>query len=571
MYSGDKFRVIELFGGIGACTKALKRLGVDVDVVDYVEIDRFAVQSYNAINGTNFKPQDITEWHKHFDDIDLIMHGSPCFVAGTKILTEDGYRNIEDIQVGDSVLTHTGKYQKVLKTGHNEHKQLYLVKAQGIMPTYATGNHPYYVITRTGYLDSESRRYEYRYSEPHWKPVEELTTQDYVAIPKLNIKKRLPKLDETVYWLLGQYVANGHIRYNKRNGQKDGYDCGVVYSIDNAKLDEFREHLDHYHTSIYPHTESVHRVVINSQELANFIMYSGFGMCAAEKDIPNFILRASNKYAKAFLDGYMFGNGHVCGDICTATAVNQNVALKLQLLVAKVYGTCAKVYSGTGQNPHIVEGRVINQRDTYQINYSKEVVDRVRYFVSDDYVWVPVKGVTKTNMYETVYNLEVAEDNSYIANNAVVHNCQDFSIAGKQAGGDEGSGSRSSLMYETLRIVEDIRPKYVLWENVKNLLSDKHIHNYRKYQFRMEALGYNNYSAVLNAKDYGLPQNRERVFTLSVRKDVDCGYQFPAKQPLTLRLKDILEQSVDEKYYLPDRYLDPIIDTLVEASADGKG
>ena len=107
MYSGDKFRVIELFGGIGACTKALKRLGVDVDVVDYVEMDRFAVQSYNAINGTDFKPQDITEWHKHFDDIDLIMHGSPCFVAGTKILTEDGYKSIEDVQVGDFVLTHT--------------------------------------------------------------------------------------------------------------------------------------------------------------------------------------------------------------------------------------------------------------------------------------------------------------------------------------------------------------------------------------------------------------------------------------------------------------------------------
>ena len=254
MYSGDKFRVIELFGGIGACTKALKRLGVDVDVVDYVEMDRFAVQSYNAINGTDFKPQDITEWHKHFDDIDLIMHGSPCFVAGTKILTEDGYKSIEDVQVGDFVLTHTGKYQKVLKTGHNEHKQLYLVKAQGIMPTYATGNNPYYVITRTKYLDSESRRYECVYSEPHWKPVEELTVQDYVAIPKLNVEKCLPGLDETVYWLLGQYVANGHIRYNKRNGQKDGYDRGVIYSIDNTKLDEFKEHLDHCHTSIYPHT-----------------------------------------------------------------------------------------------------------------------------------------------------------------------------------------------------------------------------------------------------------------------------------------------------------------------------
>lgn len=67
-------RIIELFGGIGACTKALKRLGKDVEIVDYVEIDKYAVASYNAINGTNFEPQDITRWHKHFDNIDLIMH-----------------------------------------------------------------------------------------------------------------------------------------------------------------------------------------------------------------------------------------------------------------------------------------------------------------------------------------------------------------------------------------------------------------------------------------------------------------------------------------------------------------
>lgn len=71
-------RIIELFGGIGACTQALKRLGIEVEIVDYVEIDKYAVASYNAINGTDFQPQDIQEWHKHFEDIDLIMHGSPC-------------------------------------------------------------------------------------------------------------------------------------------------------------------------------------------------------------------------------------------------------------------------------------------------------------------------------------------------------------------------------------------------------------------------------------------------------------------------------------------------------------
>ena len=90
--------------------------------------------------------------------------------------------------------------------------------------------------------------------------------------------------------------------------------------------------------------------------------------------------------------------------------------------------------------------------------------------------------------------------------------CQDFSIAGKQAGGDKDSGTRSSLMYETLRIVEKLKPKYVIWENVKNLLSKKHRHNFDAYLESMENLGYVNNYKVLNAKDYGIPQNRESLY-----------------------------------------------------------
>lgn len=138
--------------------------------------------------------------------------------------------------------------------------------------------------------------------------------------------------------------------------------------------------------------------------------------------------------------------------------------------------------------------------------------------------------------------------------------CQDFSVAGKQAGGDKDSGTRSSLMYETLRIVEKLKPKYVIWENVKNLLSKKHRHNFDAYLERMNELGYKNYYQVLNAKDYGVPQNRERVFTVSVRTDGDMDeydsfvrdFQFPEPIPLEKKLKDILEENVDEKYYLSD-------------------
>ena len=132
--------------------------------------------------------------------------------------------------------------------------------------------------------------------------------------------------------------------------------------------------------------------------------------------------------------------------------------------------------------------------------------------------------------------------------------CQDFSVAGKQAGGDKDSGTRSSLMYETLRIVEKLKPKYVIWENVKNLLSKKHRHNFDAYIDAMADLGYVSKYQVLNAKDYGVPQNRERVFTISCRHNGDTHmanaflayFNFPQPTPLDKRLKDVLEDEVDE-------------------------
>ena len=133
--------------------------------------------------------------------------------------------------------------------------------------------------------------------------------------------------------------------------------------------------------------------------------------------------------------------------------------------------------------------------------------------------------------------------------------CQDFSLAGKGAGGDKDSGTRSSLMYETIRIVEKLKPKYVIWENVKNLLSKKHIHNFNAYLKTMEQLGYINYYQILNAKDYGIPQNRERVFTISIRKDINKVFTFPQPQELKLKLKDILEDNVDEKYFLSEKMI----------------
>jgi len=131
--------------------------------------------------------------------------------------------------------------------------------------------------------------------------------------------------------------------------------------------------------------------------------------------------------------------------------------------------------------------------------------------------------------------------------------CQDISIAGKQAGIHEGT--RSGLYYDGLRILKEKKPKYSLIENVKALTSKKFKDAFESILNDLEQAGYNNYWQVLDAKDYGIPQHRERVFIVSIRKDIKQDYSFPLKEELKLKLKDLLEEQVDEKYYLSDRMI----------------
>ena len=132
--------------------------------------------------------------------------------------------------------------------------------------------------------------------------------------------------------------------------------------------------------------------------------------------------------------------------------------------------------------------------------------------------------------------------------------CQDISNAGKQRGfaDENGERTRSGLFFEALRIIEDTQPKFAICENVKALTSKKFEKEFAIVLESLEAAGYNNYWQVLNAKNYGVPQNRERVFVISIRKDIDKGFAFPVPFPLEKRLKDVLEETVDEKYYLKD-------------------
>ena len=130
--------------------------------------------------------------------------------------------------------------------------------------------------------------------------------------------------------------------------------------------------------------------------------------------------------------------------------------------------------------------------------------------------------------------------------------CTDISNAGVQKGLEEGSGTRSSLLWECKKTIEIKRPKYLLMENVKALVSQKFLPYYKKWEQYLAGLGYDNYCKVMNAKDYGVPQNRERIFIVSIL-DNDKVFHFPEPIPLEKRLKDVLEDKVDEKYYLSDK------------------
>ena len=127
--------------------------------------------------------------------------------------------------------------------------------------------------------------------------------------------------------------------------------------------------------------------------------------------------------------------------------------------------------------------------------------------------------------------------------------CQDLSVAGKRAG--LGKGTSSGLLYECEKVIEAKKPKYLLLENVKNLVGKKFKSQFEEWLSYLENLGYMNYWQVLNAKDYGVPQNRERVFVVSILGD-HKPYKFANKIPLDKCIADILEDEVDEKYYLSE-------------------
>lgn len=167
-------------------------------------------------------------------------------------------------------------------------------------------------------------------------------------------------------------------------------------------------------------------------------------------------------------------------------------------------------------------------------------------------------------------DLEIVNTDKYCYVMTYSFPCQDLSSAGLGKGMEKGSGTRSGMLWEVERILDEIHnfnkelPQVLLMENVPEVIGNNNIKHFAKWLEKLESLGYHCYWQVLNAKDYGVPQNRERCFMVSILGDY--YYEFPEKIKLEHKLKDLLEDEVDEKYYLSDRAINGCINSNFNCS-----
>ena len=583
-----KIKVFEAFAGIGCQREGFEMLqedfpgDVQFEFVGISEIDTHAVISYNAAHGAtpNFGDISKIDWSQ-VPDFDLFTWSFPCFIAGTLIHTERGYIPIEKVTTSDKVLTHTNQYQRVLAVGNRPDAPIIKVRGMCFKDIICTPNHPFYVRKRYKEWNNSIRRWVRKFTAPEWVAAENLTRDHYIGYA-INTKSEFPKwegviatrwknqqnrlsalfLNPQFWYLMGRYVGDGWRRTNKTGN-------GIVICCSERNehlLKRACESLGFAPT--IDRARTVTKYIISSNELYAFV--DRYGYKAHGKRIDEETINLPIGQLKAFVGGYIDSDGCFTENEFKATSVSEELMYGIQQCITKAYQCPVRMYWCKRRETTVIEGRTVNQRDSYSIAWHTDKRKQDKAFCEGNYVWFPFKEVVRLDKTAIVYNMEVEADNSYTANGAIVHNCTDISNAGKQGGLSKESGTRSSLAWEAIRAIKEKRPKYALMENVKALTQKKFAEDFSQLRKEIEELGYVNFYAVLNAKDYGVAQNRERVFMWSILRtpgDTEPIYNFPAKIPLTKCVEDYMEpaEEIDESYFISqDRVTNKVLSDILD-------
>lgn len=508
-------KFLDLFAGVGGIRLGMEQAGHEC--VGWVEWDKFARKSYVAIHkpDSEFTEKDVNDVSSDkLPKADCWCFGFPCFVSGTKVATQDGLKNIEDITTKDYVLTIDGSFQRVLQTMIKTSNDIYQLKIQGQLDTKVTGNHPYYIRKKT----------KDGYAEPKWISVRDVVPGDFAMSYSIAGNEEKIITDEEA-WLLGRYVADGYIQNGKRAHRANSYNHKTVFAIGAKKANEFRHHLNQYHA-----TESsqgnVVKFIISNEHLMNLAI--SFKRGAANKELPTWVYGLDSQQRSLLINGAISGDGYLNKSGYTRySTISKNLAISLQKLIEQTYGVGVSMFKTNPPKKTVIEGRTVNQRPYYTLQFKLNQV-KTSYDNSNGIIWYPVNEVKKVDESHNVYNLEVENNHTYTANGVVVHNCQDISVAGKQGGFT--NGKRSSLFFKVTGLIRELKeedkPSYLFIENVKNLLSINKGWDFAKLLIEMDEIGYDVEWDVLDSAEV-VPQHRERIFIIGHLRGRSTRKVFP--------------------------------------------
>lgn len=531
--------ILSLFDGISCGRLALERAGIKVEKYYASEITKSKIKASQNYFPNNIQIGDIQKVSGYDYDVDILLGGSPCFVKDTQILTQKGYCNIQQIEIGQKVLTHSNRWCLVTHTG-NTQKETIVIKAQGIYPTETTLNHPYYIKQMTRKWDTTIYKSVRTFSQPIWKNAGDLKRDDFLSIPIIKDEKNIYNLTDDECYVIGRYIADGHTRkdYRKEKGREHSRYWALILSVGSHKIP-----YSGLSYSLYPHTKSTHRMVFCNKRLVQ-IVEKECGNGAIHKKISPSLLFLPVDKLKVLLKGLMDGDGSKRGDEIRLGSISKELIQSTCLAIAKVFKVAASVEFYKRPKTTIIEGRLVNQHNSYSLSYREKIKKQSDFYVDDNHIWVRFKDSKLSKVIKTVYNLTVDGDNTYIANNAVVHNCQGFSIMGNRL---NFADPRSGLIMDYFRILKELGEKnpnvYFLLENVP---MDK--------QCEIEI---SRRLGVLPVKINSLRvsgQSRLRIYWTNIPGTGANLFGDEIKQPEDkgISLKDILqpEDEVDEKYYL---------------------
>ena len=445
----------------------------------------------NSIRGDEVEP------------VDIITFGSPCFPAGTLVLTDKGYTEIERIEVGMRVLTHKGRWRKVTAAGSRQAETIVLKGNHYGLE--CTKNHPIYCSSESK-IENKIRIEE----EKSWIPAADMKGRLWGVPRKIEKtqmisphysgsrkQKPMPLMDGDFFYFVGRWLGDGWVRDGQRPGRPEGQCSGQIYLCDSYdKEDELRSIVEKV-TSSYSveRCRTAIKFRFCGQVLCNWLT-DNFGKYAGGKYIMPWVYTLPEEYRQAILDGLFDSDGYRPKENeWRVTTISKKLAEGLRIL-GEVQGYSTTVFRTVPCEYRMIEGRKVTQKPCYMVAFSRNAS---RPHLTDAaHAWYRVRSAEPTGEVKTVYNLTVEDDNSYVADGIVVHNCQNLSIAGKRAGLD---GKQSSLFFQAIRIIKEMRcatdgryPRFIVWENVPGAFSSNKGEDFRAVL-----------NAVCSVKDGGIP------------------------------------------------------------------